>query len=555
MDKILKSIVKALLKACAPVVGSVTVDLAEAGVSHWLDVREKAAAEDIASRLFSSLRKSTQALTAAEGPTEHQITVALTNVEAIIGKSARFVGAWSAADFDPDRAAARAIDESQAVVTGLASDEVELVRSLLRALFAALASERKALEATEAAFRKSVLARIDGLATQIDRLTDEQRESVERAVSWSALSLHALVWQADLFPPGALLRADIDDPVPFHGRKVELEDALSWAADGRSLAVRLYTGAGGIGKTRLLREVAMRLRADGWRSGFLNVSATVEDRAFWQAVATGTDSRLYVIDYAENRRPQVVRLLRELIAAGNAGPRRVVLLARAGDDWWLQLKRQSDGVGEVLSGPATERHRLGPVAESPPDRRASYDIAVEHFARKLGRPKASAWQDELTDHAYERTLLLHMAALAAVEGVAVKGDEGILGYVLGRERRFWSDHLLARGLPQHLDRGIGRVMAAITLHGGASSPQQALEIVGAIKTFADQPNALRETVVQMLHELYPGDRWIEPLLPDLLGEQLIKEELEHDSEALLALVFDAGNGAEARTHGGSSAVA
>jgi hypothetical protein len=42
----------------------------------------------------------------------------------------------------------------------------------------------------------------------------------------------------------------------------------------------------------------------------------------------------------------------------------------------------------------------------------------------------------------------------------------------------------------------------------------------------------------MLHELYPGERWIEPILPDLLGEHLCQEELEQDPDALLGLVLD-----------------
>jgi hypothetical protein len=44
---------------------------------------------------------------------------------------------------------------------------------------------------------------------------------------------------------------------------------------------------------------------------------------------------------------------------------------------------------------------------------------------------------ELFFRAFDRALLLHMAALASIEGIAVKGDQGVLDHALDRERRFW----------------------------------------------------------------------------------------------------------------------
>jgi hypothetical protein len=524
MDKLLKSVVKALLKACAPVIGSLTADIAEAGVSYWIDARDKAAAEEIAERLLSRLRESTQALVRAENVSEQQLSAALANVEAIIGKTQQFVNAWSAASFDAERAANDAVRAGRKSLAGLSDGEVGLVHGLVKAMFSVLSAEAKALEATEASFRRNVMFRLEGLATQLQQLTDAQRRSIEDAVAAAALSLRAVPWRPDRSPPGALLRADIDDPVPFHARTEEFDNALRWAKSSRPVAVRLYTGAGGIGKTRLTREVAMRLRFDGWRTGFLDSSATVDNDAFWKALAAGAEPRLYVIDYAENRRQHVTRLIRELTTAADDIVRRVILLARAGDDWWSQLKRQPDGVGDLLSGPATERIRLGPVAATAADRESSYQVAATHFSQKLRRPLPTRVPDDLEDNAYKLTLLLHMAALAAVEGVDAKGDQGVLTYVLKRERWFWSEHVKNRGLPAHLDHGVGRVMAAVTLAGGVDSRAQALQLMSGISTFGDQPHAVRETVAQMLHELYPGDRWIEPILPDLLGEHLIQEE-------------------------------
>jgi hypothetical protein len=44
-------------------------------------------------------------------------------------------------------------------------------------------------------------------------------------------------------------------------------------------------------------------------------------------------------------------------------------------------------------------------------------------------------------------------------------------------------------------------------------------------------------VAHLLHECDPGDRWIEPILPDLLGEHLVQREMENGADELLDLVL------------------
>ena len=75
------------------------------------------------------------------------------------------------------------------------------------------------------------------------------------------------------------------------------------------------------------------------------------DRA--QPIATGLPALfeegkpcLLVLDYAESRSKEIVELVRTAVYAKNAPPVRLVLLARAGGDWWnhlAQLCRKRQG--------------------------------------------------------------------------------------------------------------------------------------------------------------------------------------------------------------------
>jgi hypothetical protein len=53
--------------------------------------------------------------------------------------------------------------------------------------------------------------------------------------------------------------------VPFTGRSAELGDLEQWCGSPGSALVRLVTGDGGAGKTRLALELAGRMAGQGWR--------------------------------------------------------------------------------------------------------------------------------------------------------------------------------------------------------------------------------------------------------------------------------------------------
>jgi hypothetical protein len=547
MNKILKVVVKAGLKAFVPVVGELAVDVAEAGTEQLLDAREKARAQDMAGRLVERLEASLASWQASEGVDPGAVEGALAIAERIAGRSQQFLAAWADARFDPRQAAMSAVADAEAGGSALGDSERGVCTTVLTALFGGLSAEGQALQLTEAQFRRQVLAALAAQREQFEGLADAARVAFRRAAAAAALALPSQRWRADLSPPGALLRADLDDPVPFHGRAEPLRELEAWCGSEKApISLRVYVGRGGVGKTRLIRELCRRMRGQSWRAGFLDGSLPSASKAAWDAVAGGAEPCLAVVDYAETRRDQVVALVSALVRRlDEAEPprRRVVLIARAADEWWAQLQGEPQGVGDILRGPQGSVHKLGTVADSPADRRASFQIAAAHFAAKLGRPvPATPPEDEFRGNEHGTTLLLHTAALASVDGVAVKGDQGVLDYLLDRERRFWRDRAAAVGLSNALVRGLGRAMAAVTLSGGLRTASAAVDLLGRIRFFAGEPLATREQVAALLHETYPGELWIEPLVPDLLGEHLCQQELGDDEvrDEIFGIVFGAG---------------
>ncbi len=347
-------------------------------------------------------------------------------------------------------------------------------------------------------------------------------------------------WKPRLSPPGALLQAEYGI-VPFHGRDKEMDDLRAWCRDEWPIRVRLYTGAGGMGKTRLALKIAQEAREDHWRTGFLRPEALASPDDAWKAVARPGGKVLVVVDYAETRRELLVPLLRGMEQAED-GPYRLILLARAALDWWEQLKSDRD-VGNILSGPATSRHSLAPLAFDVPQRERSYDLATTAFAERLERPRPGDRPDDLDAEYFERALLLHMRALIAVDGKEkAKGEDGVLDRILARERRFWTERADAAKLSPTLVDGIGRALAAITLGGGVSGEEEAVEVLHGLTFFEDQTRDVLTRTAHLLHGCYPGTHWIEPMLPDLLGEHLVQREMEKGADELLDLVLGPGVG-------------
>jgi len=93
--------------------------------------------------------------------------------------------------------------------------------------------------------------------------------------------------------PSHLLRAG-SSALPCWEREAELSDLEGWCKDEeKRVSVRLYTGPGGCGKTRLMIEAVKNQSKQGWIAGFLKKK--LPEQAV-RVLTNGPGDRLIVID-------------------------------------------------------------------------------------------------------------------------------------------------------------------------------------------------------------------------------------------------------------------
>lgn len=355
-------------------------------------------------------------------------------------------------------------------------------------------------------------------------IRSEIRSSVLHRPDW--LTMPERQWRGS---PGALLRADLA-VVPFHGRETELAALMEWALADDDGVAQLVTGPGGMGKTRLARELCEHLGQKGILAGYLDLHQREQCLA---AVRAGTLGRtVVVVDYAETVTDDLAAVLRA-VAAGNRMPVRFLLLARGAGYWWQELRRKGGGIDDCLRA---EPLRLGALAMDVPARRASFRLAAAAFAQRLGVADTAVEPADVGAEDFERALVLHMSALLSLEGVHAQGTESILETVLDREAGHWAQQLKGRQIP-NLGRGFERAMGVISAYGGVRDKVEALEVIRSIGFFSGQPMAVLEAVAEALHDCYPGTSWIEPVQPDLLMEHLIAKATRDDPDLFQKLLL------------------
>jgi hypothetical protein len=337
--------------------------------------------------------------------------------------------------------------------------------------------------------------------------------------------------------PGKLLTAAYE-VIPFDqkGRREELDFLVDWCKDKERENVLLLTGEGGSGKTRLMIEWCRHLRHQGWHAGFLRRDRKAEDL---DPLLEGVAPRLVVVDYAETRLEAVEPLLLKMgLAAEGGGPKlRLVLLARRQAEWWSNLPRQGREVEDLLLR-SPEPWAITPlIPKDPEEQKRAFQVALEGFSLQMGqKPPRSVQTPDLARKDFDHVLYLHMAALAAIRGERIESAEGALQQTLAHERLFWDQqvsNLRLDGTWTSLVKdALASAVAAVTLVGGAKSLQHAQRILDRL--LKDSPLQTQHAValLNLLRQLYMGSeedgRYIDPLQPDLLGEELIAHALSTD---------------------------
>lgn len=342
--------------------------------------------------------------------------------------------------------------------------------------------------------------------------------------------------------PGLLLTAAYE-VVPFIGREAELAELVAWCGGESPVALRLETGDAGFGKTRFFIELNRTLREEGWRAGFLKQGVSVADLS---KAATSLSSCLVIVDYAETRLKLVTELLQQAVQLAPGSRFRLALVSRGKGRWWESLEEEGSQVRHgVLM--ASQAQALVPLVKETTARRAEVERAAASFAALRSQPVPVVPADlPLKEDGFGSALLLHMAALALVDGRPVTSARDLLAETLKHERRFWRLALEDGGVSgfeqERLLEACELCVAALALVKGVASEAEARSCLASSLGAARTGQV--DTVWRVLSRLYPARTagGVAPLEPDLLGEELVRVVCAREPGFLGALALGANDG-------------
>ncbi|WTA24484.1 tetratricopeptide repeat protein (plasmid) [Streptomyces sp. NBC_00853] len=367
--------------------------------------------------------------------------------------------------------------------------------------------------------------------------------------------------ERDLNSPAALLRADAE-AVTFHGRERELTDLRNWCETGPvAVSVRVLTGPGGQGKTRLARHLTDALSREGWVTGHVRADLTDHDPPTDFSPLTTALPLLVVVDYAETR----PRLLRRLITHLHRSRHRVrlLLLARSAGEWLTDSLSAAPATRSVLAAaPVTELAPLIPRSQPTEERITAFTCAAQDLARLLPQVPtlpphdwaalAATLQppDDMSHSRFDNALTLQLTALVTLlqhgpePAAAVPGApaEEIL---LQHERRFWEDSADAPAFKLNLPTPTLAAAVAVAAMCGATSKEEAIDVTGQVP---DLPTDKAARAAAWVATLYPAepDRYWGSLQPDRIAEYHASHALAHGSILLPALLAAAAPGQQAQ---------
>ena len=341
-----------------------------------------------------------------------------------------------------------------------------------------------------------------------------------------------------------VLRAEVE-AVEFSGRDAELARLLAWCLDEpQGLAIRVLTGAGGQGKSRLARELTKNLERNAeWAVGHLRAELTDFTALADFAPLRMQVKLLLVVDYAETR-PRVVRKLVATLSGAHRAVR-LLLLARS-DGLWLTdtldaSARTTNLLNDAVVDELPELHSRDRHADELGDgaliraRERAFAKAVRDLARLLPRVAGLPvcdWEsladevrasEDLTLPCYANALTLQLAALTGLlqrgpAPVNARPGEPLEAVLLQHEERYWHKSAAAPAFRlEDLPTPTQSTAVAAAALCGASTNQEAHAVLGVVP---ELPGGRVPSATRWLAGLYPpelGRVW-GSLHPDRIAE-------------------------------------
>ncbi|MFE7561969.1 trypsin-like peptidase domain-containing protein [Kitasatospora sp. NPDC057500] len=354
----------------------------------------------------------------------------------------------------------------------------------------------------------------------------------------------------DIRSVASLLRAEAET-VGFHGRTAEIEELAAWCRGTEPLSLRLLTGQGGQGKSRLVRRFLAEQRARGWVAGVLRRDGSAQSAAGGEPFAAVARTRrpvLVAVDYAENHLAEVRALIGQARAA--SCPVRVLLVTRESEALAAGHIDADPSVRELFAG--AQELALPVLFAGPEERATAFEAAVRDLAAALPAVPGHEGPDwaaaaahvavpEATARESGSVLGVQLAALTAllerISRRAAGPDEPVERTLLRHEEAYWSAVARRHGL--RLDavalRGAVAALALVTVSG----EEQACDLFTTMTGTSAGAGDRALDGARWLGELYPrGGRGgtLGAVQPDRLAEFLLIDVCAQQPDLLARIV-------------------
>ncbi|MCH8844374.1 MAG: hypothetical protein IID61_15545, partial [SAR324 cluster bacterium] len=253
-------------------------------------------------KLLSSVEDGLYPLIAAGEVKEQDFDAVVATAGGILADFRPTIAAQIDGHLDAGAIAKDILTEAEPRLKVLGADLSPLCSRIVTAVLDAYLHHPDTVKALEPEFRTAMLDFKAEFAESRDRFKPEVAAALDAWAIRDLVRIPRRDWH------DGLAHSSLLDPeyavVPYVGRE-ELRDGIeAWAVDGRWVSVRLYTGEGGAGKTRLMIEMCERMRRrHGWHAGFLGREAVEAAEGTIRRLLRAHDKQFLVLDYAQVQMP------------------------------------------------------------------------------------------------------------------------------------------------------------------------------------------------------------------------------------------------------------